>query len=66
MPSDARTPQLAIGAETPRPIKLRKDSKKIAFGIRRVAVTIIGPIAFGLCVLRGFFLLLLRVFLLRG
>ena len=32
-PSEARTPQLAIGADTPMPMKLRKASVKIASGI---------------------------------
>ncbi len=45
--SEASIPQLAIGAETPKPMKLRKDSVKIASGIEMVAVTIIGPMALG-------------------
>jgi hypothetical protein len=37
-------PSDALGAEIPNPIKLRKDSTKIALGICKVAVTMIGPI----------------------
>ena len=48
MPSEHSTPQLAIGADTPRPIKLKKASVKIASGIDILSETIITPIAFGI------------------
>lgn len=48
IPSEARTPQLAIGADTPRPMKLRKASVKIASGMDKVRVTIIGPTQLGI------------------
>jgi len=37
----AREPRDAMGIETPSPMKLRKDSTKIASGIFKVATTII-------------------------
>ena len=42
------TPQLAIGALTPRPTKLRNASVKIACGMEKVSVTRMGPIALGM------------------
>ena len=39
----ASVPRLAIGAEMPMPMKLRKASLKIAWGIISVTVTITGP-----------------------
>ena len=48
IPSEARTPQLAMGADTPRPMKLRKASVKIASGMDKVRVTIIGPTQLGI------------------
>ena len=38
-------PQLAIGAEMPIPMKLKKASVKMAFGTRKVICTMIGPMA---------------------
>src|SRR5699024_10687807 len=46
--SDVMVPQLAWGCGTPNPKKLRKASVKIAFGIVKVNVTIIGPSIFGI------------------
>jgi hypothetical protein len=46
--SDASTPQLAMGAFTPSPMKLRKASVNMAAGMFSVAVTMIGPMAFGI------------------
>ena len=40
--------QKAAGADTPSPIKDRKDSVKIALGIFMVRVTMMAPIAFGI------------------
>src|SRR5699024_11644633 len=45
--SELIVPQLACGAGTPKPKKLRKASVKIAFGIVNVSVTRIAPIALG-------------------
>ena len=47
IPSEANTPQLAIGAFTPKPIKLRNASVKIASGMANVKVMMIGPTQFG-------------------
>mgnify|MGYP007001697687 CR=1 FL=1 len=38
-------PQLAIGAEMPIPMKLKKASVKMAFGTRKVLCTMIGTMA---------------------
>src|SRR6056297_97189 len=45
--SFAKVPQDAIGAGTPKPIKLKNASVKIALGIVIAKDTIIGPKAFG-------------------
>ena len=47
IPSDVKTPQLAMGADTPRPIKLKKASVKIASGTDNVKAATIGPAALG-------------------
>src|SRR5699024_7009960 len=43
----AITPQLALGAWTPSPMKLKNASAKMADGTVNVIWTIIGPIVFG-------------------
>ena len=46
-PSLSMTPQLADGAWTPSPKKLKKASVKMAVGMVRVMAASMGPIAFG-------------------
>ena len=43
MESCAVEPRLAIGAEMPIPMKLKKASVKMTFGTRKVICTMIGP-----------------------
>ena len=56
--SDANIPQLAAGADTPKPIKLKKASVNIAWGIHIVMVTIMGPMALGIKCLSNILLVL--------
>jgi peroxiredoxin len=46
-PSFAMVPQLATGACTPRPKKLKNASEKIAAGTVKVIVVMMGPMALG-------------------
>jgi len=47
-PSESKLPKLGSGDSTPKPIKLRKASKKIATGIRDTNVTKIIGMQFGI------------------